>query len=126
MRFRTQRLLRTRTRRQLQLQLQLSITFPKIASHTSITPKSIFIRYVVFVKLALDLPPIKTCILDQPDPKLHSGSTVPHLCSWAHPNADSVLSRLGIGGRFRAMPVELVSVYAEVPIPGVPGTKLGF
>ena len=72
------------------------------------------------------LTPVKTCILDQPDPKLHSGSTVLHPCSWAHPNADSVPSRLGIGGRFRAMPVELVSVYAGVPIPGVPGTKLGF
>jgi hypothetical protein len=46
--------------------------------------------------------------------------------SWAHPNADSVPSRSGISGRFRAMPIQLVSVYAEVPIRGVPGTKLLF
>jgi hypothetical protein len=71
-------------------------------------------------RLLADQPPIKTCILDQPDPKLHSRSTVLHDCSWAHANADSVPSRLGIGGRFTAMPVELVSVYAGVPIPGVP------
>jgi hypothetical protein len=42
---------------------------------------------------------------------------------WAQKTTPSIL---GIDSRFRAMPVELVSVYAEVPIPGVPGTKLGF
>jgi hypothetical protein len=74
-------------------------------------------------RLLADLLPIKTCILDQPDPKLHSRSTVLHDCSWVRPNADSVPSRWGIGGQFTAMPVELVSVYAGVPIPGVLGTK---
>jgi hypothetical protein len=33
-----------------------------------------------------------------------------HSYSWAHPNADGVPSRLGIGGRFRAMLVELVGL----------------
>ena len=55
----------------------------------------------------------------------HFSSRLRFPCSWAHTNAGSVPSRLGIGSRFRGMPVELVSVYAEVPIPGVPGTKLG-
>ena len=33
------------------------------------------LQYLTPAYLA-DLSPIKTCILDQPDPKLHSGSTV--------------------------------------------------
>ena len=56
----------------------------------------------------------------------HLSSILRFPCSWAHPNAYSVPSRLGIGVRFTTMPVQLVSVYAEVPIPGVPGTKLVF
>jgi hypothetical protein len=65
--------------------------------------------------------------ISKPAEKSHMPPYGPLRLSWAHPNADSVPSRVGIGCRFTSMPVELLeSVFAGVPIPGVPSTKLGF